>query len=100
MNKSIYTETETVHIDSSYIDIDSNKQELNTSLNSLGCSPIKLVAQEKRISYGKRKLEDASKAAQIKIASIFGNEGDHLKRKQIKRMIVVKKSQIFPNLWS
>ena len=55
--------------DEDYKECSISKKELNSSIDSLGCSPVKLIAHIDRAGYGKRKLAEIGNAAQAKIAS-------------------------------
>ena len=51
-------------MDSVYQDDEAMKDQLNTSLTSLGCSPIKFAASTKQLSYGKRKIQEVNKTTE------------------------------------
>ena len=46
-------------------------QSLDSSFGALGCSPVKLVAVERRTGYGKRKVKDIHSAAKAKVAKVL-----------------------------
>ena len=47
------------------------KDQLNTNLNNLSCSPIKLNASTKQLSYGKRRLQDVNITTEGYIANYW-----------------------------
>ena len=47
------------------------KEELNTRFTSLGYSPINFVAQNKRVSHGKQKLEEMIQAPESPVADVL-----------------------------
>ena len=47
------------------------KEQLNKSIESLGCSPVKYISKKDRVSYGKGKLSQVATATQQQIADIL-----------------------------
>ena len=64
-----------------YQDDETMKDQLNTSLTSLGCSPIKFVASNKRLTYGKRKLQEVNKTTEGYMANLLNIDQDLLNEK-------------------
>ena len=62
-------------------DDEAMKDQLNTSLTSLGCSPIKFVASTNQLSYGKRKLQDVNKTTEGHITNLLNIDQDLLNEK-------------------
>ena len=58
-------------MDSVYQDDEAMKDQLNTSLTSLGCSPIKFAASTKQLSYGKRKIQEVNKTTEGYMANLL-----------------------------
>ena len=50
------------------------KEQLDSSLLTLGCSPVKLVSQRDRVSYGKRKLSEVNQVTEKKLSDVLNVE--------------------------
>lgn len=68
-------------MDVSFEDSNCSQYDLNSSIQNLGCSPLKLVAQRDRIGYGKRKLVQLTKITQNKMANALGVDAQVLNEK-------------------
>ena len=64
--------------DTDYYESDISKEELDLSIEKLGCSPMKLIGHRDRVGYGKRKLAQIGNAAQAKMANALGLDAETL----------------------
>ena len=49
-----------------FVDSRSLKEDLNSSVSSFGCSPLKLVANRDRVVYGERKVNQMRKSRSLR----------------------------------
>ncbi|XP_065669184.1 uncharacterized protein LOC136088691 [Hydra vulgaris] len=57
-----------------YVDNHTLKEDLNSSIASFGCSPLKLVSKKDRVAYGKRKIDSVRAHTQKAVANVLGLE--------------------------
>eukprot|EP00795_Rhopilema_esculentum_P014951 gene14951-6099_t len=65
-------EAEEVGLQESSSGSDISKEELDLSIEKLGCSAMKLIGHMDRVGYGERKLAQIGNAAQAKLADALG----------------------------
>lgn len=56
------------------------RESLNSSVELLGCSPVKYVSSRDSIAYGKRKLDEVYTAVKEKFSNVLNIEGEDISR--------------------
>ena len=54
------------------------KEQLNRSVEVLGCSPIKCVSERDKLNYGKRKLDEVCTAVKEKFGSVLNVASENI----------------------
>lgn len=84
--------------DNDFNEIHISKENFNLSINTFGCSPLKLVAHKDRVSYAKRKINKIHTATKKKIATVLDVSPDLINDEPKTKELCCKSKQDLDSL--